>query len=65
MSLLEQVAIFLATAVFLVPLFRRLKLGAVLGYLAAGALIYGAIGALLGWLIDRAGEGSKSLFQEH
>src|SRR5512140_2734766 len=39
MPLLEQVAIFLATAVFLVPLFRRVKLGAVLGYLAAGALI--------------------------
>ncbi len=39
MPLLEQAAIFLATAVVLVPLFRRLKLGAVLGYLAAGALI--------------------------
>src|SRR5512141_2544654 len=39
MPLLQQVAIFLATAVFLVPVFRRLKLGAVLGYLAAGALI--------------------------
>lgn len=39
MPLLEQAAIFLATAVFLVPLFRRLRLGAVLGYLAAGALI--------------------------
>lgn len=36
---LQQAAIFLATAVFLVPLFRRLRLGAVLGYLAAGALI--------------------------
>jgi glutathione-regulated potassium-efflux system ancillary protein KefC/glutathione-regulated potassium-efflux system protein KefB len=39
MPLLEQSAIFLVTAVFLVPLFRRLRLGAVLGYLAAGALI--------------------------
>ena len=39
MVLLEHAAIFLATAVIVVPLFRRLKLGAVLGYLAAGALI--------------------------
>ena len=37
--LLQQAAIFLLTAVILVPLFRRLKLGAVLGYLAAGAII--------------------------
>ncbi|MCX7153730.1 MAG: monovalent cation:proton antiporter-2 (CPA2) family protein [Proteobacteria bacterium] len=39
MHLLEQTAIFLLTAVLLVPLFKRLKLGAVLGYLAAGMLI--------------------------
>jgi Kef-type K+ transport system membrane component KefB len=39
MHLLEQAAIFLLTAVLLVPLFRRLKLGAVLGYLAAGMVI--------------------------
>ena len=39
MHLLEQSAIFLLTAVLLVPLFRRLKLGAVLGYLGAGMLI--------------------------
>ncbi|MDQ6620448.1 MAG: monovalent cation:proton antiporter-2 (CPA2) family protein [Pseudomonadota bacterium] len=39
MPILEEAVIFLGTAVFLVPLFRRLKLGAVLGYLAAGALI--------------------------
>ena len=39
MSFLLQAVVFLATAVFLVPLFRRLKLGSVLGYLAAGALI--------------------------
>ena len=39
MALLEQATIFLATAVIVVPLFRRLQLGAVLGYLAAGALI--------------------------
>ena len=39
MHLLEQAAIFLLTAVLLVPLFRRLKLGAVLGYLASGMAI--------------------------
>jgi len=39
MSFLEQAALFLGTAVLVVPLFRRLKLGGVLGYLAAGALI--------------------------
>jgi len=39
MHLLEQVAIFLLVAVLLVPLFQRLKLGAVLGYLVAGMLI--------------------------
>src|SRR5712691_902803 len=39
MHLLEQAAIFLLTAVLLVPLFQRLKLGAVLGYLGAGMLI--------------------------
>src|SRR5258706_10304502 len=39
MHLLEQAVVFLLTAVLLVPLFQRLKLGAVLGYLAAGMLI--------------------------
>ena len=39
MSLLAESAIFLAAAVVAVPLTRRLKLGAVLGYLAAGAII--------------------------
>jgi len=39
MHFLEQTAVFLATAVLLVPLFQRLKLGAVLGYLGAGMLI--------------------------
>ena len=39
MPFLEQAIIYLGMAVILVPLFRRLKLGAVLGYLAAGALI--------------------------
>ena len=39
MHLLEQAAIYLLAAVLLVPLFRRLKLGAVLGYLASGMAI--------------------------
>lgn len=37
--MLANVAIFLAAAVLFVPLFRRLGLGAVLGYLAAGIVI--------------------------
>jgi len=39
MQQLEQVAIFLLTAVLIVPIFQRLKLGAVLGYLASGMII--------------------------
>jgi glutathione-regulated potassium-efflux system ancillary protein KefC/glutathione-regulated potassium-efflux system protein KefB len=39
MSLLSETAIFLGAAVVAVPLFRRAKLGAVLGYLAAGVVI--------------------------
>ncbi len=39
MSLLGQTAVFLAAAVVAVPLFRRFKMGAVLGYLAAGVVI--------------------------
>ena len=39
MTLLEHAAIFLVTAVIVVPVFRRMQLGAVLGYLAAGAII--------------------------
>jgi len=39
MHLLELAAIFLLSAIILVPLFQRLKLGAVLGYLAAGMLL--------------------------
>ena len=39
MQLLEQAVVFLATAVILVPLFQRFKLGAVLGYLVAGMAI--------------------------
>ena len=50
MHLLDQVAIFLLVSVLLVPLFQRLKLGAVLGYLAAGMLIgpwgLGVVGAV-------------------
>ncbi|MCB2109264.1 MAG: monovalent cation:proton antiporter-2 (CPA2) family protein, partial [Rhodobacteraceae bacterium] len=39
MDLLAQAAIFFAAAVFVVPLFKRFGLGAVLGYLIAGAAI--------------------------
>ena len=39
MRWLEQASIFLLAAVIVVPLLRRLKLGAVLGYLVAGMLI--------------------------
>jgi glutathione-regulated potassium-efflux system ancillary protein KefC/glutathione-regulated potassium-efflux system protein KefB len=39
MSLTAQVALLLAAAVVAVPLFRKLRLGAVLGYLAAGMLV--------------------------
>ncbi len=37
--MLGQIAIFLAAAVFIVPLFRKLGLGTVIGYLVAGILI--------------------------
>ncbi|HUX74598.1 MAG TPA: monovalent cation:proton antiporter-2 (CPA2) family protein [Steroidobacteraceae bacterium] len=39
MSLLAQIALFLAAAVVAIPIFRRFKLGSVLGYLAAGIVI--------------------------
>src|SRR6266851_5215309 len=39
MSLLAQIAIFLAAAVIAIPIFRYFKLGSVLGYLAAGIII--------------------------
>ena len=39
MSALGSTVIFLGAAVVAVPLFKRLKLGAILGYLVAGALI--------------------------
>ncbi len=39
MEMLVQAAVFFAAAVIVVPIFRKLGLGAVLGYLAAGALI--------------------------
>lgn len=39
MSFLQQALVFLAAAVLAVPLSRRLGLGSVLGYLAAGAVI--------------------------
>ncbi len=39
MSFLQQALIFLAAAVVSVPIFKRLGLGSVLGYLAAGMVI--------------------------
>lgn len=39
MPLLIQLVVLLGAAVTAVPLFRKLKLGAILGYLAAGALV--------------------------
>jgi monovalent cation:proton antiporter-2 (CPA2) family protein len=39
MSLLAQIAIFLAAAVIAIPIFRYFKLGSVLGYLFAGIII--------------------------
>jgi glutathione-regulated potassium-efflux system protein KefB len=39
MTLTAQVALLLAAAVVAVPVFRRLRLGAVLGYLAAGIVV--------------------------
>jgi len=39
MGLLHQIAVFLAAAVIAIPIFRRFKLGSVLGYLAAGIVI--------------------------
>jgi monovalent cation:proton antiporter-2 (CPA2) family protein len=39
MTFLSQIAVFLAAAVIAVPLFRRFRMGAVLGYLAAGVAI--------------------------
>lgn len=39
MSELIQLVVLLAAAVTAVPLFRKLRLGAILGYLAAGALV--------------------------
>ncbi len=39
MSLLAQIAVFLAAAVVAIPIFRHFRLGSVLGYLAAGIII--------------------------
>src|SRR5512135_1713446 len=39
MTLTAQIAVFLAATVIAVPLFRRFKLSAVLGYIAAGLAI--------------------------
>jgi monovalent cation:proton antiporter-2 (CPA2) family protein len=48
MSLLAQIAIFLAAAVIAIPIFRYFKLGSVLGYLAAGIIIGPACLGLIG-----------------
>src|ERR1700676_329178 len=47
MSLLAQIAIFLAAAVIAIPIFRYFKLGSVLGYLAAGIIIGPAVLGLI------------------
>jgi glutathione-regulated potassium-efflux system ancillary protein KefC/glutathione-regulated potassium-efflux system protein KefB len=47
MSLLAQIAIFLAAAVIAIPVFRYFKLGSVLGYLAAGIIIGPAVLGLI------------------
>lgn len=47
--MLHEIALFLAAAVLFVPLFRRIGLGAVLGYLCAGIVI-GPFG--LGWVTN-------------
>lgn len=39
MSILSQLLVLLGAAVTAVPIFQRLRLGAILGYLAAGALV--------------------------
>jgi glutathione-regulated potassium-efflux system ancillary protein KefC/glutathione-regulated potassium-efflux system protein KefB len=39
MSLIAQVAVFLGATVLAIPLFRRLRLSSILGYLAAGVVI--------------------------
>jgi monovalent cation:proton antiporter-2 (CPA2) family protein len=39
MTLLAQAAVFLAATVFAIPVFRKLRLGSVLGYLMAGVII--------------------------
>ena len=48
MSLLAQIAIFLAAAVIAIPVVRYFKLGSVLGYLAAGIIIGPAALGLIG-----------------
>src|SRR5262245_14587359 len=39
MSLLAQIAVFLGATVLAIPLFRKLRLSSILGYLAAGVVI--------------------------
>ena len=39
MSLIAQITVFLGATVLAIPLFRRLRLSSILGYLAAGVVI--------------------------
>jgi glutathione-regulated potassium-efflux system ancillary protein KefC/glutathione-regulated potassium-efflux system protein KefB len=39
MSLIAQIAVFLGATVLVIPLFRRLRLSSILGYLAAGVVL--------------------------
>jgi glutathione-regulated potassium-efflux system ancillary protein KefC len=52
MAFLQDAAIFLGAAVLAVPLARRLGLGAILGYLAAGAVIGPQVLGLIGDVAD-------------
>ena len=47
MSLMGSAIIFLGAAVVAVPVFKKLKLGAILGYLVAGALIGPSVSGLV------------------
>ncbi len=47
-TIFQDAALYLAAAVVAVPIFKRLKLGSVLGYLAAGAIIGPHVFAIVG-----------------
>ena len=48
LTIFQDAALYLAAAVVAVPIFKRLKLGSVLGYLAAGAIIGPHVFAIVG-----------------